>query len=361
MIFFAIVSQFILYICLSLLMGTFLLSCVPNPFRPSFNISYKWLYGSAIMIPFAAFIPNVSLLSILAPQFGLFHSIWTILSKYKVGHAYLAMVGFVILLLVLIVAFEKKASKLAAVASIAIIIAICLAMAYVSHASSMSDMAGVAFDFIHLIAVSIWLGILLIISFFSTDAANWEAFLKWFSPTALVAFTAIALSGVLMVDAIVPSYVTGWASSYGQWLFIKHVLLLPLTFIILSNALLVRLKINKPRFEVRTYVKIETYLLLGILAVTAIFSEHQPPMSVVKSDNLSAMFQLLYPSTVEAGMQAYFQMTGLGVVFFILTAVFIGILVVCYIIEAATAISISMIIAIAICFYMGFNFITFFS
>ena len=84
-------------------------------------------------------------------------------------------------------------------------------------------------------------------------------------------------------------------------------------------------------------------------------------MSVVKSDNLSAMFQLLYPSTVEAGMQAYFQMTGLGVVFFILTAVFIGILVVCYIIEAATAISISMIIAIAICFYMGFNFITFFS
>ena len=359
MILVTIISQFILYISLSLLMGTFLLSCVPVPFRPSFHIPVKWLYGSAIMIPFAAFIPNVLLLSILAPQFGVFHSIWTILSKYKVGHAWIAIVVFAILLLLLIAAFEKKASKLAAVASIVMIIAICLAIGFVSHASSMSGMAGVTFDFIHLISVSIWLGILLLISFFSSDAANWEAFLKWFSPTALVAFTAIALSGVLMVEEIVPAYVTGWASTYGQWLFIKHVLLLPLTFIILGNALLVKLKINKPLFEPRTWVKLETYLLLGILAVTAIFSEQQPPMSVVKSDNLSAVFELFYPSTVEAGMQAYFQMTGIGLSFFLLTAAFIGILVVCYFKQAKT-IAVSIIIAIALCLYMGFNFITFF-
>lgn len=361
MIFITIMSQFILYASLAILMGTFILKLMPETLRPSFEISSKWLYMSSSVIPIVAFVPNIQLLMILTPQFGFIDSLWTIISKYKVGHAWVAILLFTLVLLIVVSASTKSTKKILSVAIITLLIAIIAAMAYVSHASSMKPIAGEAFDFIHLFAVSIWLGILIIISFFSTNSNNWEAFLKWFSPTALVAFSAIALSGVLLIDAIVPAYVTGWASKYGQWLFIKHVLLLPLTFIVLGNGLFIKLKIEKPLFEPRTWVKIETGLLIAILAITAIFSEQQPPESFVQSENVSALFQIFNSSVVETGMTAHFQMTGIGIMFFLLTAVFIVLLVLTYFKEAAVIIVISMAIAVALCFYMGFNSITVFN
>ena len=358
MMLFIIISQFILYASLAILMGTFILQLIPENLRPSFAISNKWLYTSSTVIPFVAFVPNIQLISILAPQFGFIDSLWKIVSKYKVGHAWIAIMILSGLLLLVIYTLIKSNKKLYAVIAIFLLTAIMFAMAYVSHASSMSAIAGVAFDFIHLFSVSIWLGILLIIAFFTTNSNNWEAFLKWFSPTALVAFTAIALSGVLLTEAVVPAYVTGWASKYGQWLFIKHVLLLPLTFILLANAILIKLKIDKPLFEPRTWVKIEAGLLIGILAITAIFSEQQPPMPFVQTENLSAVFQLFNTSTLESGMTAHFQMTGIGLMFFLLTVVFIVLLVLSYIKEAPVSIAIAMAVAVALCFYMGFNSIT---
>jgi copper transport protein len=356
-----IISQFILYVSLSLLMGTLILKLIPDALRPSFSIKAPWLYASTIALPIASFVPNIQLLRILAPQFGFLDSLSTVLFKYKVGNAWVAVVILAVLLYFIVSISIKHEKKLASVAGIFLVIAIIFAIAYVSHASTMSAIAGVAFDFIHLLAVSIWLGILLMISFFSTNANNWDAFLKWFSPTALVAFASIALSGVLLTDAIVPAYVTGWASDYGQWLFIKHVLLLPLTFIIVGNGVLIKLKIQKPLFEPRTWVKIEAGLLIAIIAITAIFSEQQPPLSVVQGDNISAVFQFFYGKSIEAGMTAYFQMTGFGLMFFLLTALFIALLIVSYLKETSPIISVSMAIAMALCFYMGFNSITFFS
>lgn len=102
----------------------------------------------------------------------------------------------------------KKPSKLMAIMAIFILIAIMAAIGYISHAGSMTGLIGSALDFVHLLAVSVWLGVLLMMSFFSKNALNWEDFLKWFSPVALVAFTAVALTGVLMTDTIVPGYVT---------------------------------------------------------------------------------------------------------------------------------------------------------
>lgn len=356
-----IMSQFLLYASLASLMGTFILQVVPEKFRPQFSISNKWLIICAAMIPFAAFVPNIQLITIILPQFGFVDGLSTILLKYKVGHSWLAIVALTLVLVIMIRIMETNDKKILPIISSIVLTAIMAAMAYISHASSMIDMTGAVYDFIHLFSVSIWLGILIIISFFSTSKDNWEEFLKWFSPTALVCFTAVALSGVLMTEAIVPSYVTGWASVYGQGLFIKHILLLPLTFIILGNALLIKLKMQKPLFDPRTWVKIEVGLLIGILFFTAVFSEQQPPMFAVEAQDISAFFQLFYNGTLEAGMTAYFQITGMGIIFFLLTAVFIGLLVVSYIKETPIVVSISMAFAMALCFYMGFISIVFFS
>lgn len=358
MIAFSIISQFLLYICLAVLMGTFLLTCIPNSIRPNTAIAPRWLFVSGVAIPIVSFIPNVQLLVILMPQFGFLESLKMLLTNFKVGHSWLAIVLLSGILLIVIRFYSKRSSKLNAIMAMFVLIAIMAAIGYISHAGSMSGIVGSVFDFLHLVAVSVWLGILILISFFSEDAENWEAFLKWFSPVALVSLTTIALSGVLMTETIVPKYVTSWASDYGQFFFIKHVLLVPLTTIILANALLIKLKINKPFFEPRTWVKIETVLLILILFITALYSEQQPPNFTVQE--ISPFFELFYNRTVETGMRAYLQMTGISVAFFLLTAVFIGLVVVSYIKQFPLILTISMLLAIAVCFYLGFMSIVFF-
>lgn len=353
-----VVSQFLLYASLSILMGTFLMHCIPTKYRPGFQIAPIWLVLSVIIIPIAAFLPNLQLLSILGPQFGLVDSLWMIVSKYKVGHAWLAIFGFALLLIVIVRAATKKASTWLYVCATFVLMAIMAAIGYASHAGSISGMAGSFLDFIHLLAVSVWLGILVIIGYFSTDTKNWSAFLQWFSPTALAAFTSIAISGVLMMEVIVQKYVTSWASTYGQFLFIKHVLLVPLAIIILANGLLIKLKINQPLFEPRTWVKIELTLLAAILVVTAIFTEQQPPNFTVEA--ISPFFEIFYQDSVAVGMRAYLQMTGIGLMFFLLTAVFIGLTIVSYLKQVPTIVASALVFAIALCFYMGFMSIVFF-
>lgn len=353
-----IFSQFLLYISLALLMGTFILYCIPETVRPKIDISSKWLIGSAVIMPIVTFVPNIQLLTILTPQFGFVESLGMLLMKFKVGHSWLAAIGFTIILLIMIRQFMKKPSRLIAVMSIFILIAVMAAIGYISHAGSMTGIVGSVLDFVHLLAVSVWLGILVLMSFFSKDAQNWDAFLKWFSPVALVAFTSVALTGVLMTDTIVPGYVTSWSSNYGQFLFIKHVLLVPLTVIILANSLLIKLKMDKPLFEPRTWVRIETVLLVLILFITALYSEQQPPSFYVQE--ISPFFEMFYRSSIEAGMRGYLQMTGIGLGFFLLTALFIGLVIVSYIKQLPVVVSAAMTFALALCFYMGFMSIVFF-
>lgn len=353
-----IFSQFLLYVCLALLMGTFVLCCIPETIRPKIVVPAKWLIISAVILLFVTFVPNIQLLTILTPQFGFVESLGMLLMKFKVGHSWLAVVGFTIILLIMIRQFMKKPSKLIAVMSIFILIAVMAAIGYISHAGSMTGIVGSVLDFVHLLAVSVWLGILVLMSFFSKDAQNWDAFLKWFSPVALVSFTAVALTGVLMTDTIVPGYVTSWSSNYGQFLFIKHVLLVPLTVIILANSLLIKLKMNKPLFEPRTWVRIETVLLVLILFITALYSEQQPPS--FKVQEISPVFEMFYRSSIEAGMRGYLQMTGIGLGFFLFTALFIGLVIVSYIKQLPVVVSAAMTFALALCFYMGFMSIVFF-
>ena len=353
-----IFSQFLLYISLSILMGTFVLYCIPETIRPKVQISPKMLFASAVLLPIVSFVPNLQLLTILTPQFGLIESIGMLLTKFKVGHSWLAIIGLTLILVLIIRQFTKQPTKLLAVMATFVLIAIMAAIGYISHAGSMTGIVGSLLDFVHLLFVSVWLGILLLISFFSKDAQNWEAFLNWFSPVALVSFTAIALTGVLMIDTIVPNYVTSWSSDYGQFLFIKHVLLVPLTAIILANSLLIKLKINKPLFEPRTWVRIETTLLVLILLITALYSEQQPPSFLVQE--ISPFFELFYQNTVEAGMRGYLQMTGIGIAFFLLTALFIALVIISYLKQLPIIVSVAMTFAITICFYMGFMSIVFF-
>lgn len=307
------------------------------------------------------FAPILQLLVILTKQFGLFPSLLKILTNYQVGHSWLASALLTLILVALVKVSQKSASHLFTVIYLFLLTAIIAAIAFASHAHSMGSTAGFFLDFIHLFAISIWVGILLQVSFFATSYENWEAFLKWFSPTAIAAVTAMALSGVFLTETIVPDYITGWSSPYGHWLFIKHVLLIPLVCLIFANGVLIKLQLTKPNFNPIIWTKIEAVLLLSIVLVTAIFSEHQPPMPTAQGDNLSLLMQWMLSMPIENGMTGHFQMNGIGVIFFILTAVFIGLFIVSFIKRAPLIIPILLCLAMTTCFYMGIMSITVFN
>lgn len=361
MIVVTILSQFILYVSLSVLMGTFIMRLIPTSLKPDISISTRLIYVSLWTIPIVTFAPILQLLVILTKQFGLFPSLLKIITNYQVGHSWLASTLLTLILAALLTVSQKRASHLVTIIYLFLLTAIIAAIAFASHAHAMGSTVGFFLDFIHLLAFSIWVGILLQVSFFATSYENWEEFLKWFSPTAIVALTAVVLSGVFLTETIVPDYITGWSSPYGHWLFMKHVLLVPLIFIIFANGVLIKLQLSKPNFNPTIWTKMEAVLLLFILLVTAIYSEQQPPMPFVQTDQLSMLIQWMHALPLEDGMTGHFQMNGTAVIFFILTAVFIGLFIVSFIKRAPLLIPILLCLAIALCFYMGIMSITVFN
>ena len=133
----------------------------------------------------------------------------------------------------------------------------------------------------------------------------------------------------------------------------------------LVNGLLVKLKLSKPGFNPIRWARIESIALLAIFCVTAIFSQQEPPIEFLTEETISSLFQFFYPNALELGMTGHLQMNWYGLLFFVLTAVFIALLLVSFFKNAPILIPILMGVAIVICMYFAlmsivvFNFIGF--
>ena len=360
-----ILSQALLYFCFSILLGSFIVQAIPDSYKPTVNIKRKWLVLSTMAIPLLTFMPILQVVLILQPQFGFFTSLANVLISYKIGFAWDITLLLAIVLLIYLKIFNNHRSVSFSVFGVVQAILLIASVAWASHASSLEPLLGFIFDFTHLLSVSVWVGTVFVISWFSSDTKNWTQFLQWFSPTAMTAFGATALSGLFLTDLIVPDYTTGWSTDYGQGLLIKHLLIIPLAFYVLVNGLLVKLKLSKPGFNPIRWARIESIALLAIFCVTAIFSQQQPPIEFLTEETISSLFQFFYPDALELGMTGHLQMNWFGLLFFVLTAVFIALLLVSFFKNAPILIPMLMGVAIVICMYFAlmsivvFNFIGF--
>ena len=360
-----ILSQALLYFCFSLLIGSFIVQAIPDDYKPTISIKRKWLVISTIAIPILTFMPILQVVLILQPQFGFFTSLANVLVSYKIGFAWDITLLLSVVLLIYVKIFNNSRSVWFYVFAVVKVILLIASVAWASHASSMEPILGFIFDFTHLLSVSVWVGTVFVVSWFSTDTKNWSQFLQWFSPTALTAFGATALSGLFITDIVVPDYTTGWSTNYGQGLLIKHLLLVPLVFYVLVNGLLVKLKLSKPDFNPIRWARIESIALLAIFCITAIFSQQEPPIEFLTEENLSSLFQFFYPDVLELGMTGHLQMNWYGLLFFVLTAVFIVLLLVSFFKNAPIIIPMLLGVALVVCMYAAlmsivvFNFIGF--
>lgn len=330
-----IVSQALLYVSFSIVMGYFIIYAIPEKFRPSIYVKDKWIISSIIAIPILSFMPILYVVMILAERFGFFSSLAIVLTSYKIGFSWdLVFLISLELLIYFLIIRTKRTALTFAFGGIQVILLIA-AVSWASHAVTMNPLLGFISDFVHVLAVSVWVGLVLMISWFSTDKANWETFLKWFSPTAISAFGLTAISGLLLTDTLVPHYMTGVSTNFGQGLLIKHLLLIPLIFYVLINGLLIKIKLKRPEFDPRPWAKLESILLLLIFVATAIFSQFQPPTLLLTEETVSRLFLAVYDGAIVSNMFAFMQLNWWGLLFIVLGVIFIALIIVCFFLQAS--------------------------
>ena len=116
------------------------------------------------------------------------------------------------------------------------------AFGWSSHASSYDQVKGFYNHSAHFTAVSVWAGILFVVSWFSKNHSNWLNFLKWFTPVAIVCFISTIMTGFILMTFAVEfkDYPNSWMLPYGQALLIKHLLIIPLMIYAMINSILIK-------------------------------------------------------------------------------------------------------------------------
>ncbi len=156
---------------------------------------------------------------------------WTLLRDTHFGHAWIA--GFVGWLLAAAAAWsfvEDGAQTWRRSLAAAGLTAFVWSRSVVSHAGSQGDWSGyVAVDWLHLVLVSVWVGIVLAaaatklpgLSSPKTDGTAAARWLGRLSNTATMALVGIVLTGAFKTWTSVPSIGALWPSDYGLLLAVK--------------------------------------------------------------------------------------------------------------------------------------------
>ncbi|RDW15833.1 copper resistance protein CopD [Oceanobacillus arenosus] len=323
-----IISQVFLYVCFSVLAGSFLLLLIPESQRPDVKIPKYLLLASAVALPIFAFVPVLDITLFIAPRLGLFESFKIVLTTYTVGTAWsFTHIGSILLVLV-VGMMRPNEKRIAAFLGILLTFGLMLSIAWSSHAGSMVPLKGITGHFIHLSAVSIWVGVVLIVGWFAVNHNHWLEFLNWFSKVAIGCLAATAISGIVLMNIMVDGYTDSWMVSYGQGLLIKHLFLLPLIFYALINGVIVKYQLSKnAAFNPIPWIRLESLILLVIFTITAFFTQQAPAHdNYLTNDAVSSLFRLFHDGVIDPSSTVGFAVNLPVVYFFLPSILFIGLM-----------------------------------
>ena len=291
-----ILSEWILYLSFSLLMGSFILASVPADARPDISVPKKYMAMAVTAIAMFSFIPVFLLMMTLQEAIGWQESVRTVLLTFEIGKAWIfttitaAVLGGFIWIF-----YKEKQPDYPWVGCIltAVLIA---GFAWSSHASSLEQAKGAAADAAHLLAVSVWAGVLFIAGWFSKSHAGWLRFLRWFTPAAALCLLVTTVSGVVLMSIILelPRYPETWTISYGQLLVLKHVLIISLLIYAVINSVFIRRRLKQDStFSPIPWMKAESLAALLIFSVTAALGQQSPPIASTLAKGPNALFTFL--------------------------------------------------------------------
>lgn len=338
------ISQALLYVSFSILIGYMVLMLVPSKLRPAIRMPVNVLAMSTVFIPVMTFIPVLSITLYIGRRLGFFEALKIVLMTHTIGTAWCAtlLLSIVLFGLIIMAARTNSIGKVPfALVGVLVTIGLVFTVAWSSHAGAVNPALGILSDFIHLLAVSVWVGVILVVGWFSRNTENWSQFLGWFTFVALSCLGATAISGFLLLDVLVDGYSDAWMVSYGQGLLMKHLMLIPLIFYALVNGLFVKYKVaNDSTFNPLPGVRVEGFILLTIFMLTAFFSQQSPPHGYfLTSDAVSPLFKMFHSDVIDASSTIGFVGNGMGIALFFGSIILYGLQVLAFFKKAPILIS----------------------
>ncbi len=186
-----------------------------------------------------------------------------------------------------------------------------------SHAASITEWQGFLAHTFHFLAVTVWIGILFVASWFSKTKENWLRFLKWFTPVAVVCLVIVSVAGYFTMSIDINSYDYPNASifqeyqnsltvNYGQALLFKHLFMVSLVLFAIINGIIFRKRNNDASFNPLKWARLESIYALVIFGLTAFMGQSWPPhqiYSLIKSYGASPLYTTFTQSDLVETIQ----------------------------------------------------------
>ena len=354
-----IISEALVYICFSILIGSFFLSLVPEAYRPTIHVKKGILMMAASGIAIFSFIPVLQLILFVYRGMGLLQAFQSVLFTFEVGKAWILTFLLSSLLFIFIVWFDHTVKRLYSWIGLIFSFMLILAFAWSSHASTLDPIVGFLTDAAHFGAVSIWVGIVFIVSWFSKDHRNWQPFLKWFTPVAIACFLITVATGLVLMTLIIDlkEYSDAWMIPYGQSLLIKHLLIIPLLGYAFINSILVRKRLKKDlTFDPRPWTKVESIILLLIFSATSALGQQSPPhdiVTIVMSEGFAKFFTFFYDVPITVDLSVQLSLNASSISFFVLAMLFLALVIFSFMKKAPVILSFTMSVLLVLSTYFA--------
>ncbi|WP_100404116.1 copper resistance D family protein [Bacillus sp. FJAT-42315] len=359
MIYVLYLTELLLYVCFSFLMGSFIIQLIPVDEKPMINLPKRGIQLSILGVVFFSLMPVVYLISMLQENMGLSLTIQNVFSSFEVGQAWILtfIVSFFLYMFVSIFpVFENKRYSLIA---LVFTVSLIFILSWAGHSASLDKIVGSIYHAIHFLSVSVWVGILLVVSWFSKNKENWLSFLKWFSPVAIISFLLTILTGFMMMTLVieVKDYANSWVLNYGQSLLLKHLIIIPIFFFAFINGFWAKKQLQKDlSFQPIPWVKAESVVLLLVFTATAILGQQPPAYGIdatLKSNGVAPLFQYVYGGTLPTPVAVEFGLNAMSGLLFSLATAFLVLLLWSFIKKAPAILAFGMSLCFVISVYLA--------
>lgn len=277
---FIALSDFLLYVVLAFLAGDIVLRFIKTERKPLIQVPKKLLLIALALVPVLLAPPVIQLVLLLSDAYGLPQAAVDVVVQFRAGQSY--VFGVLIALAWLIIVWRDGSAVMRAFWLVLSVVNV----GYASHAASIVEWQGVVGHTLHFMALVLWAGVLIHIAWFMKNGDNWRAFLRWFTPFSIAMMVVLIGTGIwLMLFFVAPEdYASSWVLPYGQLLLLKHLSVVPLLLAALINGLL-----SKSDAPNRAWLKVESWLLLLVLLITAFMSKLAPPHNINETFRLEGV------------------------------------------------------------------------
>ncbi|WP_081825540.1 copper resistance D family protein [Bacillus sp. UNC41MFS5] len=279
------ITEFGHYILFSILVGHVVLQIIPESRKPKIQISKPLLLLCPLGIILFTYAPLLEVILYFNDSVGFRSAALTVLSEFEIGRAWIFICSLAVLLWITI---YIDGSRFFQAQWLLLMI---FAIGNASHGASIDFWPGVLSHSIHFLFVTVWVGVLLLVGWFSNDRENWSSFLRWFTPLAIVCFIMISLTGFILMFVVIDKqqYLNSWLVPYGRMLLIKHISIIPVLAFAFLNGVLSRKTVKFPSFDPRPWIKAESLILMFVFFCTGILGTLPPPHEVDVTQTITAV------------------------------------------------------------------------